>query len=211
MKKFAIIFIVTLIYPIKAYCQHLYNQGLGGVAFIIFPDTPKVRMISSEKFYTCDYNKSRYIASAMPLTSDLRDLIIGDDFDSLYNNFLNGERNKIKGTIIYKGKVTIDNLNGFEFGCKLKSNGRTYFSYQRLLYLNDILINYTVLTADSLQRNDKKIAAFFKTFKITITEEQIKLRNAAKLGHIVGKLIVFIVGIGLVVLIVFGLYSTLKN
>jgi hypothetical protein len=210
MKKLVAIFVIYLIYSTAAYCQHPYNLNLGGIAIITFPDTPKTRIVKSKKFYICNYDKCNYAAQILPLSDDSTDAEV-DNLDSLFSGFFISVRKKINGPILYKNKITISNSPGYEFGFKSISNGKTYFGYQRVLYFDEVLIDYSFLTADSLRKNDKKIESFFKTFKTTISEYQIRQRNDVKLGHTIGKMVVALIEIGLVALIVFGIVYTIKK
>ena len=206
-----LITLILLFLSVASYCQHPYKQNLQGIATITFPDTPKVKIISAQTFYILYQERSGYLCEAMPLNSSLRDLLSGDGIDTLYDSFINGVLTTTQGHIFYKNNIIVNNLKGVEFGLKSITKGKIYYSYQNVFYLNDVLINYSYLSLDSISKNDKKIANFFETFNLTIHKNEIRQSNAAELGHITGKIIAVLTIIGLIALFGFGIVFIIRK
>jgi len=189
MKKAFIAFIIILISSITAYCQHPYKQNLGGIAVITFPDTPKIKTVSSDvtEYYT-NYNNSIYFALLSPLSPGLKDLIDVNNIDSVYHIFITAAIKSSKGHVIFKNNVKFNDLNGVEFCFTSLAKGKIFYNYSRVVYLNEVLIDYAYVSQDSVKNDDKKITGFFNTFKLTIKKEEVIQSNgqviAAGLGHL---------------------------
>jgi hypothetical protein len=215
MKKLLTFFTITLICPIAAHCQHPFKQNLGEIATITFPDTPKTKKISTEIFYISKYDKATYFGQAAPLPTSLRDLLTNTNLDSVYNSFANAVLIDTKGRIFYKKNITVNALNGVEFGFAFKIKEKTYYDYQNVFYLNDVLINYSYLSSDSLKKDDEKIKSFFGTFKLTIKPDQIRQTNSSAIayhaGALTGKLLFYGLVIAVITLLGFGIVLILKR
>jgi hypothetical protein len=212
MKKAILCFLVSF-YSITAFCQHPYKQNLSGIASITFPDTPELKKVSSVSIYFLKYNKSSYFAQASPLQTGLRDLISNHNLDSVYTIFTNAVIASTKGHVFYKRDITVNDLCGIEFGFSFKArkNGKTYYDYQNVFYLNDFLVNYSYLSSDSLNKRDKNITDFFDTFKLNIKKSDIRQTNSPELAYIMGKVAGYLLIIGVIVSLGFGIVFIIKK
>ncbi len=206
-----LITLILIFFSFDSYCQHPYKQNLQDIATITFPDTPKTKIISAETFYYFHDKGSTYICEAMPLSTSLSDILKGNSIDSLYTVFINSALAPTKSHTFYKNNIIANDLKGVEFGFKFQAKGRTCYSYQNVFYLNDVLINYSYLSLDSLNKNDKRITDFFKTFKLTIKKEEIRQSNAAELGHITAYIFMAFVIIGIIALFGFGIVFIIRK
>jgi len=210
MRKILITFIL-IFSSVASYCQHPYKQNLQDLATIIFPDTPKTKVISDETFYYSRDKGSTYLCEAMSLTTSLSDILKGNSLDSLYTVFINSALAPTASHAFYKNNIVVNDLKGVEFGFRLQAKGRTFYSYQNVFYLNDVLINYSYLTPDSISKDDNKITDFFKTFKLAIKKEEIRQSNAAELGHITAYIFMAFTIIGIIALFGFGIVFIIRK
>ena len=208
MKKFvSILFVIPLIWQ-TAFSQGSYIQRLQNVATITFPDTPQTKTVNSVRIYVARNSQAVYMAESNPLESGFKDLISKGYLDSVYTGFMSGALGKTNGKVFYQNKTKINKLNGFEFGYTTQVKNKKYFIYNRVVYLNDNLISFAFMSADSLKKNDKGIAEFFGTFRLTIKEDEVRQVDGElgyKAGNIVGYFLVLtviaMIGLGIVFLI----------
>jgi len=210
MKKFIVAFII-LINPITSYCQHPFLQNLVGIATITFPDTPKVKSISGERFFVLNYHNASYSAVGSSLESGVGDLLSKNN-DSAYNYFISAMLKKVKGKILYKNNISIQGIKGVEFGASGKTTlDQPFYSYHRLLSLNDFLIDYSFSSLDSIKKNDAKITSFFDTFKLTIKPSEIRQDNIEELAYKTGKIVGVILILGLIAGIGFAIVFIIRR
>jgi len=188
MRK-ATIIIAIILSAANAYSQHPFVQNLNDIATITFPDTPKANNIKGYTLYILKKNDLAYLAEASSIRQGLRDLLSPNGLDSTYNGFIQGFVSSSNGKLLYKKNTSSNGLNGIEFECLGSKNNRKFYSRNRLFFCNNILIDYSVLSADSVQSDDKRVSTFFNSFKLTIKKTQIRQDNFVELGYRAGKII----------------------
>jgi hypothetical protein len=163
MKK-KLITVFILFNSLVAYCQHPYLQDLQSEARMTFPDTPKVDFSDGATYYTCRINNNLYFAQVTDLNKINPDSLNSNIHRDIYDQFIDGVINPLKGEVFYTEKIEVSGQKGVAFDYKCKLNGNTYYGYQQVFRFNDALVSYSLLSPDSLRRDDQKIKSFFDTF-----------------------------------------------
>jgi len=207
MKKlFLIVFI--LFSTSFAYSQHLFVQTLDSVATITFPDTPKVQTEATYRIYMTNKAGIAYLAEVSPVQPSLRDMLSKDNLDTTYNGFLKGLLESSHGKLLYKKNITIHDLDGVEFGCESIVKDQKYYTYGRVVFFNNTLINYSVFSILPLNKTDKQLTSFFNTFKVTIAKDDVRQSGADELayhtGIFIGRLLAFTLLCAIIGVIVFA-------
>jgi hypothetical protein len=176
-----------LIYSFSAFCQLKYTQNLKNVARISFPDTPKLKPLEKNIWlYHYSGEREMYFVQISPLKKSLRDLFTDSVNYKLYNGFIEGTLGSTKSDkskLFFKKQVLVDSLEGQEYFYTIKTAGKKFYSYNRIVFFNDTLINFSIWSLDSLKRTDKNIGAYFKSFKVTIPDNDIVSQNETELAH----------------------------
>jgi len=196
MKK--LILIVFIQFGIKlVYGQHPFAQTLDSVATITFPDTPKVKIEAGYHIYAVSDGLITRLAESGPVQTSLRDMLSKGSLDSTYSGFLKGLLESSHGKLLYKKNITINDLDGMEFGSESFIKEQKYYTYGRVVYFNNTLINYSVFSILPLNKTDKQLTSFFNTFKVTIAKDDLRQSGADELayhaGTFIGGLLVFTV------------------
>ena len=178
----SIIAFCLICWSTTALAQKPFNQKLGDVAVIGFPDKPKVTPEGTGSVYVLTHNLNIYIAQDIHAEKSLQELMTDHINDTVYNATIKALINSVQGTLIYKKPVTVHNLEGQRFLFKANIKGLNWYCYHHMFYLNKTLIYYGVWSRDSLNADSKQVKDFFKTFKLTIAENAVQQTNADELG-----------------------------
>ncbi|MFI5138141.1 MAG: hypothetical protein ACHQIM_09950 [Sphingobacteriales bacterium] len=168
MEKATLITVFILFNSLIAYCQRPYSQDLQSEARITFPDTPKVEFSDGASYYIYrSNNNDLYFAQVTNLNKINPDSLNTNVPDDIYAQFIGSVINPLKGKVFYTEKIKAGNLGGVAFDYKCKLNGNTYFGYEEVFHLNNDLVSYSLLSPDSVSKEDEKIESFFNTFRLT--------------------------------------------
>ncbi|BAU53958.1 hypothetical protein [Mucilaginibacter gotjawali] len=214
MKKLTFTFIL-IIYSIAIFGQHKFTQKLANLAQITFPDTPKAIKLITGSQYQLETDSITYIIRAEKISLGPRYRFVRDIADTVYNNVAKDWVSKANGVLIYKRKALVDGWKGFEFSYKKKFAFGPEYRYYQALYLNDSLIICSMWCNDSLKKDNKDIKAFFSSFKVTLSDDDVRQDNsseiARELGQMIGKLIAYGLMILIVVLLGLGVVFVIKK
>lgn len=186
---------------LAGYAQHQFVINLKDVATVIFPDTAKTNVHSSDTVYTCVKSGVIYLASATNAEKSIKELLTKHVLDSMYNNVMVGTIQSSHGKLLYKKKITVKDLEGMEFGYTVNTNGQKFYGYSRTLYLNSVLLIIGRWSADSLKSDDKNLKEFFDTFKVKLNSDDIRQDNTDEIAYKVGYGIGTAAFIGVILLI----------
>lgn len=211
MKKIFTIFFI-LFFAAKAFCQLTYTQDLEHIAQIKFPDTPKIERIDFGGIaYQYKIEHEIYIANIIPNKKTLMEHFAVDANKKIYNEYISKYLDEIKGKLIYKKNIPMANLDGIEYHYSTNAFGWKSYSFNRLIFLNDTLINFSIFSPDSLKRNDKKIDTYFSSFKITIPANHIASNNKTETINGLAKLTAYLIFIAIPILIGLGIVFLLRK
>jgi hypothetical protein len=211
MKKITSILIVSLLSLFAAFAQKPFKHSFSGLATIIFPDTPQEKKAQTETVYMTTYKQSVYLASSSSLNMGLKNMFKENGIDGIYESFITGVLNSTKGELLYKNKISIDGLEGIEFGFQATTNGNIYYNYHRVVYLNNTLINYSYLSLTRVEKNDENITNFFDTFKLSINKNDVRQTGGSEFGYLLGTIAGYLVTIGIIVGIGFGIAYIIRK
>ena len=209
MKKI-VVFLLISFFSLPAFCQLTYTKNLKNIAQIKFPGEPVTKdlpMGITMYYYKTD--SEIYFAQIARYRKSLAELFTTDVNKKIYNDYIEGNISSSKGKLLYKKNVLIDGLQGIAYVYLSTLPKKKFVSYSRLVFLNDTLLNFSLLTRDTISRDDKKIDEYFKSLNITVPKGNIVSTNSAaiarRLGSIIGILMVIaiplLLGLGIVFII----------
>ncbi|MBD1384510.1 hypothetical protein IDJ75_04400 [Mucilaginibacter rigui] len=211
MKKIFLIFFIC-ISSFNAFCQLTYTQDLKHIAQIKFPDAPEIKSSESgTTVYVYKDVQDIYYAQVSPLEKSVKDLFTKDINNQIYNSFITGTIKSTKGKLIYKKNTLIDSLAGIEFLYTSDLLGEKKYSYNKLFFLNDTLLSFSIWATDSIKKDDKKANAYFNTFKITIPNDKIVSKNGTAIAIGLGKITAYLIFIAIPILLGFGIIFIIKK
>ncbi len=207
MRKIVPILLISL-FSLPAFCQLLYTQNLKNIAQIQFPGQPVSKDLPAGiTMYYYKTDGEIYFAQIARYKKTLAELFTTDVNKKIYNDYIIGNIHSGKGKLLYKKDILINGLNGVEYVYNSTLPKKKFVSYSRLVYLNETLLNFSVLTRDTLTRDDKKIEEYFRSLKITIPRDKIYSTNSAEILKRFGT-----VGIvAIAVLLGLGIWFILKR
>lgn len=163
MKK-VLLFVFVALLPLASFSQQGYQLDLNRLGAITFPDTPKSTYTGKSKVFTLAADSVVYIATAAPIGSVLG--VFGNALNnSFYNGVIKGSLRQAHGKLIYRKNIKLGNLTGIEFGYKAAFDSVNYYCYHQAYDIKNTLVFYGYWSRDSLQSDDKKMRAFFGSFK----------------------------------------------
>jgi hypothetical protein len=167
MKKNLItIFILFMAYEV--YCQPSYVQDLSSEALIAFPAKPEIQFSDGATYYVYRANNDLYFAQVIDLHRINRDSLDLNSPKDIYAKFITSVIEPLKGEVFYSEKIKMMGLNGVAFNYKCKLKGNIYYGYQQaFLLVNNNIVSYSLLSPDSIARENVKVKSFFNTFKLT--------------------------------------------
>ncbi|HZY39424.1 MAG TPA: hypothetical protein VFE53_22365 [Mucilaginibacter sp.] len=204
MKKIVPLILVVLL-PFAAFSQQAYKLDLNHIATISFPDTPRLELSSGQRVYTLTHGDSLYIACATPINRFLG--LFGSALNnSFYTGVIKGTLKQSHGKLLYRRSIQMNNINGVEFAYKAVFDSVNYYCYHQAFNVKSTLVFYGYWSRDSLQNDDKKMRAFFGSFKLTDSQPAGPRTSVAyKMGFALGIIlivgVIILVGIGIVFLI----------
>ena len=211
MKKIFTTFLI-LFFAVEAFCQLNYTQDLEHIAQIKFPAAPKIEKIDFGVIaYQYKSEHEIYIANIISNEKTLTQLFAEDANREIYNEYISKYLAEIKGKLIYKKNISMTNLDGIEYQYSTNAFGWKSYSFNRLFFLNDTLVSFSIFLPDSLKKNDKKIDTYFSSFKITIPANHIASNNQTEKISGLAKLAAYIIFIAIPVLIGLGIVFLIKK
>jgi hypothetical protein len=212
MKKIFTIFLI-LFFAAKAFCQLTYTQDIRHIAQIQFPAKPDtVKELSVEMvMYQYSGEHEIYYAQIFPLEKTLKDLFTTDINNKFYSQYITGVLKSTKGKLIYKRSALVDSLKGVEYLFRFDRFGEKCYSYNRLVFFNNTLINFSISSLDSLKSDNKKLNAYFNSFKVTIPNNDIVSNNGREIASGLAKYTAYIIMIAIPVLIGFSIVFAIKK
>ncbi|MES2375246.1 MAG: hypothetical protein V4553_01640 [Bacteroidota bacterium] len=211
MKKNLLIFFLFFIAH-DALCQLTYTQQLQSLAEIKFPDTPVIKkMPGNITVYGFQAIDQSYVVQIFPTKKPINELYSTASVNKLYDENIKLVLDTLKGTLLYKRNILINSIEGIEYSYTFKVGDIKLYSYNREIFLNDVVFDYSVISREDLMKNDKKVDEYFNSFKITIPYKNIVSLNHEKVSRGVGVIIFFVVviiiGLGIVFLIKKRMYK----
>ena len=170
----------------------------------MFPDTPQVSDNSTRRdtvYVNASPEGIIYVSEAVYAKRNLKEILMSHFQDSIYATVLRTTLNAPKYKLLYKKNIASNNLYGLEFGYKALVKGRIYYGYNQVFYFNNVLINNSLWSPDSLTGERKPLKDFFGSFKLTIKKENIRQNN--------GSVLAVAVEYGITIFIIFGLILAL--
>ena len=198
MKKASILLLV-LLNSFIGYGQQGYKKDLRGIATITFADTPEMKISGEDTVYMSVSHASGmvYLAVAGNAQKNLNELFTKGVLDTIYNDLISGTLKPLRGKLLYKRKVEINHADGIEFVYEGTKGTQKLYGFNRGLYLNNVIIDYGVLSTDTIKKDNKAALEFFRTFKLKIAEDDIRQSNrddaAYRIGYILGSVGFFVV------------------
>lgn len=166
-----------------AFCQLTYTQNLKQIAQIKFPERPVVKELPKGiTLYYCKTDSGIYFAQVASYKKSLSELLTSGVNQNIYDAYINGNVNSSNGKLIYKKNILINNLDGVAYLYHSTLPKRTFYSYSRLVFLNDTLLNFSLLSKDPLLNNDPKLIEFFTSLKLTVPANEIVSSNTDELA-----------------------------
>jgi hypothetical protein len=211
MKKVISILLISF-FSLPAFCQLTYTQNLNNIAQIKLPGQPVTKdlpMGITMYYYKTD--SEIYFAQVAAYKKSLSELFTTDVNKKIYNDYIIGNLHSAKGKLLYKKNILINGLNGVEYVYNSTLPKKKFVSYSLLIFLNDTLLNFSVLTRDTLSRDDKKIDEYFKSLKITIPNNKIVADNSAEIAIRLGKITALIAIITIPILLGLGIVFIIKK
>lgn len=211
MKK-AVSILILLFFSIPAFCQVTYTQNLKNIAQIKLPGQPVTKNLPlGITMYYYKTDSEIYFAQLAEYKKSLSELFTDDINKNIYTNYIIGNVHSGKGKLLYKKDILINGLKGVQYVYTSTLPKKKFVSYSRLVYLNETLLNLSVLTRDTISRDDEKIDEYFKSLKITLPANKIYSTNSeeivARLGGTVGIAII----IALLILLGLGIVYFIKR
>ncbi|MES2107156.1 MAG: hypothetical protein V4577_00315 [Bacteroidota bacterium] len=173
MKKLFITFII-LICKTNAFCQLTYSLNINDIARIKFPGTPVERSMPGKLvIYAYQGTQQSYAVQATHEKQPTSGSSMSDVRNSFFNNQIKLEIDALKGTLLYKKDIQADGINGIEYSYVFVIKNIKMYNYNRFVFLNDVGIDYYIMSREPLKPNDKVITDYFNSFKITIPKKEI--------------------------------------
>lgn len=178
-----------LVFSVSAFCQLKYTLDLKGLAQINFPDTPEVNNPTPEVVvFIARSDAPGYMAAVSPARVSVKEMLAGEGLESIYSGCIEGSLNVSKGKLLYRKNVLIDQLKAVEFAYKAVGTRNTFYAYNRVLFLNDTLLVYSLISYTPLKQGDENIRKFFSTFKLKLKPENIRQNTSTELAYKMGTI-----------------------
>jgi hypothetical protein len=145
------------------------------MAQIKFPGIPRIltNMPGSLVVYAYQGIQQSYAVQAARTKKPTIDHSASDTKDRFFDSQIKLEIDTLKGTLLYKRNIQIDGVNGVEYSYSFVTQNVKIYNYNRFVFLNEVTIDYYVMSRDSLKQNDKVLNDYFNSFKITIPKKDI--------------------------------------
>ena len=166
--------LLFLISAINAFCQSTYSVNINDMAQIKFPGAPVEKSMPG-KLVVYGYQgiQQSYIVQA----AHLKKPTDGSSSSSIRNSFFNSqiqlEIEAVKGTLLYKKDIQTYGVNGVEYSYYFVAQNVKIYNYNRFVFLNEVGIDYYIMSREPLKPNDKVINDYFNSFKIIISKKEI--------------------------------------
>ena len=208
MKK-VLIALFAFFISTTAWCQDSRKIKLKDIGTIIFPVAPTSEVQGDDTLYAVRYNSVTYLATAAYAQKSINELLTEHILDSIYNDLIQGALEPMQGKLLLRKKITLNGAEGVSFAFKGQIKGSPYYGYNQSFYLNNTLIDYGIITPDSLKADDKVLTDFFGSFKLIIKPDEVRQSNVDDVsygaGYLIGKglfiLTICLIGLGIVFLI----------
>jgi len=174
MKKLIVTSLV-LICATKAFCQLDYRLNINDMAEIKFPGIPVERNMPGKLvIYAYQGVQQSYVVQAAHTKKPAIGPSATDTRNNFFNNEIKLEIDTLKGTLLYKKNIQIDGVNGVEYSYSFVTQKVKIYNYNRLIFLNEVEIDYYIMSREPLKQNDKVLNDYFNSFKITIPKKDIR-------------------------------------
>jgi hypothetical protein len=212
MKKISTFFLVFF-FTAKAFGQLNYTQDLKHIAHIQFPAKPDTVEDVPLQMVMYHYSAEHeiYSAQALPTEKTFKDLFTKDVNNKFYKRFIKGVLKGSKGELVYKRNILVDSLEGMEYLYKFDRFGEKCYSYNQVVFFNKMLMNFSISSLDSLKRDDKKLKAYFNSFKITVPDNDIVSKNDTEIVVILAKYTAYVIMIAIPVLLGLGIVFVIRR
>lgn len=163
---------LLLICVTKSFCQLNYPLNINDMAQIKFPDKPVERSTSGNLiiYYYQGIQQSYVVNEALIKGPAVHSSKAKDDF---FNAQVKLEVSALKGVLLYKKDIQIDGVNGVEYSYSFITQNVKIYNYNRFVYLNNVGIDYYIVSREPLNKNDKILSDYFNSFKITLPKKDI--------------------------------------
>ncbi|MDB5157047.1 MAG: hypothetical protein JWR50_1754 [Mucilaginibacter sp.] len=209
MKKKIVSVLLICLFSLPAFCQLTYTQNLKKIAQIKFPGQPVVKELPDGiTMYYLKVNSEIYFAQIAVYKKSLSQLFTNNVNQKIYDDYINGNVKTAKGKLLYKKNISIANLDGVEYVYTSTLPKRELYSYSRLVFLNDTLLNFSLLSRDPLLNTDPKFNDYFKSLKITVPVNKIVSSNIDELANRFGYIGVILL---ILILLVVGYIFIIKR
>jgi len=190
----------------KSFCQLNYTLKINDLAQINFPDTPLIKqMPGNVTVYGYQGIEESYIFQISSFRRTDNDLFRKDANNKFYTEQINEVLDHLKAKPIYRKNILINGIDGAEYAYSFNAGEVKLFSYNQIVFFNDTILDYYVLSRDSLQENNDKIQSYFSSFKITEAKKNLITTNQDRSIRIFEILIwiavIILLGLGIVFLI----------
>ena len=177
MKRLLIILLV-LICDAKAFCQLKYplntNVNINDMAQIKFPGTPIERSKPGTLVvYVYQGIEQSYAVQGAHLKKPTTGSSTTDIRDKFFNDEMKLEIDALKGTLLYKKNIQVDGINGVEYSYSFVTQDVKIYNYNRYVFLNEVGIDYYIMSREPLKPGDKVLNDYFNSFKITLPKKDI--------------------------------------
>jgi len=205
MRKALLTFIILSL-TAKSFCQLNYTLKINDLAQINFPDTPLIKqMPGNVTVYGYQGIEESYIFQISSFRRTDNDLFRKDANNKFYTEQINEVLDHLKAKPIYRKNILINGIDGAEYAYSFNAGEVKLFSYNQIVFFNDTILDYYVLSRDSLQENNDKIQSYFSSFKITEAKKNLITTNQDRSIRIFEILIwiavIILLGLGIVFLI----------
>lgn len=210
MKKIFLTFLILTLVT-KAFCQLNYTLTINNLAKINFPDTPVMKqMPGNVTVYGYQGVDESYIFQISPFRRTDNDLFRQGANNKFYTEQIKETVNTLKAKLIYQKNSMIDGIVGAEYAYTFNAGDVKLYSYNQIVFFNDTIIDYYVLSRDSLKEKNSKVEAYFNSFKITTPKKGIITTNEDRgiriLEFIIFITVIILSGLGVVFLIRKNIY-----
>lgn len=174
MKK---LFITCLLLTcvLKGFCQLNYTLNINDMAQIKFPDSPLKNYTPGKMvIYAYQGVQQSYVVQAAHLKKPAIGNSASDTRDNFFDSQIKLEIDALKGSLLYKKNIQIDGINGVEYSYSFVTQNVRIYNYNRFVFLNEVGIDYYIMSREPLKQNDKILNDYFNSFKITIAKKDIK-------------------------------------
>ncbi|MDB5030443.1 MAG: hypothetical protein JWP71_1164 [Mucilaginibacter sp.] len=144
------------------------------MAQIKFPGTPIERSMPGKLVvYAYQGIQQGYVVQAAHLKKPTIGPSASDIRDDFFNDQIKLEIDALKGTLLYKKNIQIDGVNGVEYSYNFVIQNVKIYNYNRFVFLNEVGIDYYIMSREPLKQEDKVLNDYFNSFKITISKKNI--------------------------------------